>query len=782
MIWDLRLALRALRRQPAPTIAVVLTVGLAVAANTALFSIFDGLVFRPLPYRDADRIVHVEIPSAVRRVLPDEERDRADAALVATPLLADRFAMRGAVLFEDGAADVEAWNIRPSGIEPAGFAVLGARPLLGRLLTEDDIGVARPAPRPVLLRESLWRSRLGADPALIDQVIEVPGVILRRPLRLVGVLPDEFRLPDGANLWVAQRRGSERLANFARLAPGATIEQVAAAVPHVAVTPLRDYVRPEGAFALAVLLAATGLLLLVAWVQVAALLFARAVGRTAELGVRLALGASRRRLMRQFAAESFLVAVAALAVAWVMTPALTTGIIRLLPEAITRGQTLTPDLRALFFSGAVSIAGVVLLSLMPIEVVRRASPLVLIRSGDLGHVRRGAGRLRAGMLVAQLALTTVLVYMAGLATHSFTTIGGINLGFDPDDVVAIHLPPVTVVGSSGTELRAHLDRQRQQWQETFVALGSLQGVEAAAAGLLPFSEWTFTGGGSTTVAAPGLSEPISARQAYITPDYVRVMRLTVTEGRVPTEDAVAGEGQAVVNTTLARLLEPAGPAMGQRVELFNGREFRIVAVVDDFVHRRPDQPVEPLIAPLQRGPQGGVIVARLDGTVPHDIAVSAIGATFDRIWPENPSREVLFVSDLADRAIADYRARAVLLGLIGVLCVPLALTGIAGALSYATSERLREIGIRLALGARPGTIRATVLRRAFAALGAGLVAGLAGGALMGRLMSSYLFGVRPLDATTVAGVVAALAVLTYLAAVWPANRAARVGPAEVLRR
>jgi len=778
--FDLRLAIRALRRQPIPVLAVIVTVGLAVAVNTALFSVFDGLIFRPLPYRNADRLVHVEIPFEVWRALPAEERDRAEAALVGTPLLAERFEMRGAVLLEEGAADVEAWNIRPAGIEPAGLALLGATPLVGRLLTENDIEIGRSGPRPVLIRESLWRSRFGADPALIGQVVDIPGVILKKQLRLVGVLPDHFRLPDGANLWVAQRRVSERLANFALLAPGATGAQLEAAVPHVAVKPLRDYVRPDGAFALAVLLAATGLLLLVAWVQVASLLFARAAARSAELGVRLALGASRRRLMRQFAAESLLVAVAALALAWVFTPAMTTAIVALLPEAVTRGQVLTPDARTFAFSMAMSIAGVLLLSLMPIDVVRRASPLLLMRGGETGQVKRSAAPLRTSLLVAQLAVTTVLVYMAGLATHSFSAIGALDLGFDPEDVVAIQLPPVTVVGSSTAEMRAHLDRQRQQWQETFIALGALPGISAAAGGHLPFYASTLAGGGRTAVTVRGLPDPVPARQAYLTPDYVRVMRLTVTEGRMPAEDELGGEAQAIVNATLARVLEQTGPAVGQRVDV-NSRTFRVAAVVADFVSRRPDQPVEPVIAPLQRSPQGGVILARLDGTAPRETVVAAIRATFDRIWPDNPSREVFFVSDLATREIGDYRARAVLLGLIGALCVPIALVGLVGALSYATSERQREFGIRLALGARPRTLGIDVLLRAYAVLGPALAVGLAGGTLMGRLMSSYLFGVKPLDIGTVSIVIASLAVLTSLAALWPAHRAASLDPAHILR-
>jgi predicted permease len=781
MPFDLRLALRALRRQPALTSAVVLTVALAVAANTALFSIFDGLIFRPLPYRNAERIVHAQIPTDVRRAMANEDRTRLEDTLATTPLLVDRFEMRGAVLLEQGAADVEAWNIRPAGVEPAGLAVLGAVPIAGRLFTEDDLDVNQPAARPVLIREDLWRSRLGGDASLIGQVIDVPGVILQRQLRLVGVLPESFRLPDGANVWVAQRRSSSTSVNFGVLAPTATLEQLRAALPGMAVTPLREHVRPDGSFAFGVLLLATGLLLLVAWVQVGALTFARAAGRVGELGVRLALGASRRRLVRQFAAEGLLVTVASLALAWVVTPALTTGIVHLLPDEIARGQLLTPDLRTLAFSALISVAGVLVLALLPVEVVRRSSPVGLLRGGDFGDVRRGASKLRTGMLVAQLAVTTVLVYMAGLATHSFAAIGDVDLGFDGEDVVAIQLPPITVMGSSNEERRAHIARQQQQWGDTFDAFRELPGVESVASGRVPFYANAFTGGGGMAVTLPDLTDPVVASYAVLTPDYVRVMRIPVAEGRVPDEDELSsGDQPAIVNEAFARRLESLGPVLGRRVEV-NRRTVRIAAIVRDFVTDRPDRPIAPRIAPLIRRPQGGFILARLDGTVPVNDAVAVLGATFDRIWPDNPSREVFFVSDLSARAISEYRARAVLLGLIGLLCVPLALAGIAGALSYATTQRLREIGIRLALGAGPRDIRRRVVGHAFAALGFGLVFGLAGGMLMGRLMAAYLFGVRPLDPITVTAVVGVLTAVAWLASLWPARRAGRIQPMEALR-
>jgi putative ABC transport system permease protein len=238
-----------------------------------------------------------------------------------------------------------------------------------------------------------------------------------------------------------------------------------------------------------------------------------------------------------------------------------------------------------------------------------------------------------------------------------------------------------------------------------------------------------------------------------------------------------------VNGALAARLAATGAVIGRTVNIStatNG-ETTVVGVIQDFVVDRPDRAPAPMLVRLRREPTGGYIEVRMASDAPMPGTLDAIRATLDRVWPDNRSRQVMLVSDLADAAIADYRARAVLLGLIGALCLPLALAGIAGALSYATSQRLREIGIRVALGAGPRDIRRRVVGRAFVAVSIGLAAGLGGGVLMGRLMSAYLFGVRAVDGWTAVGAVAVLIVTTWVASIVPARRAARVDPATALR-
>jgi putative ABC transport system permease protein len=776
MRLDLRLAWRALRRQPVLAIAVALTVGLAVAANTALFSVFDGLMFRPLPFPDAERIVHVDLPIEVRRTLPADDLRSLVTLMTESSLLEQRVIAAPFVGFEEGAADVEAWGLRPVSVTSDWFTLLGVSPVRGRDLFDGDDN------NRVMLSESLWRARYNADPDLIGKAIDLPGMLFGRRPVLWGVLPADFSQPDGANVWFPSRAPLTSF-NYARLAAGVTLEQVRATLPRVVVTPLREHLRPDDALALAVLLGATGLLLLVAWVQVAALLFARAAGRAAEIGVRLALGASRARVVRQFAAEGLLIAAAGLTIAMVVSPLLTRGVIALLPDAMTAGQSLEVDARAMVFAALVSLVGVLFLALIPIDIVRRSHPLGLLRGTVFGTVRTGAARTRGVMLMAQLAVTVVLIYMSGLAVQSASRIARVDLGFTPDNLVGLRMPPVTTRGSGTTSIRAHIELQRQRTVDLLDGLRALPGIATVAHGGLPFYSGRTLSSNRFPVAVTGQDNTVLAAINSISATYPGALGLTIIEGRMPAGTEVAASpAMALVNETLARQLATFGPVIGQRLTV-NRSESVVVGVVGDFVTSRPDLPVWPEVMPIARDlrAQPPFVLVRLEAGEAGDRAVAGIRDTFDRIWTDNPSRELFFVPELAARAVADYRARATMLALIGVLCLPLAVVGISGALSYAIAQGRRDIAIRLALGAEAGDIRRAVTRRALAASLSGLALGLLAALGTGRLMSSYLFGVRAADPATLAVVAALLLSIAWLAAWLPARRASLIQPADALR-
>ncbi len=459
MLFDLRLAVRALQRQRATTAAAVLTVGLAVAANTALFSVFDGLLFRPLPFANVDRLVHIAVPTDVRRSLSREALLELTTRMGSTPLLERRFIAQPSLLLEEGAADVQAWGLRPASVSKGWFELFGVVPVVGRLVDPgNDTGF--------LMGEDLWRTRYGADPSLIGTPVRLPGMIFTNTTVLAGIVPKEFSLPDGANIWFGNGTSVPQYFNFARLAGEASIDQVRAMLPGAVVTPLREHVQPDGAFALAALLSATALVL-----------------------------------------------------GWILTPVLTRGVVMLLPDEMTRGQLLSPDLRALGCAAAVSLVGVLILALVPFDVVRRGSPLGLMRGSAVGGGSIGTGRWRTGMLVAQLAVTVVLLYMSGLAVSSASRLAAVDLGFNPDRVLAFRQPPLTTTPISGAaatpeERRAHIARQIQAVSDTYEALRQLPGVVAAAGGRIPFLETRIGGGASVPFDAAWLP---AKRASHIQP-------------------------------------------------------------------------------------------------------------------------------------------------------------------------------------------------------------------------------------------------------------------------
>lgn len=795
---DARYGVRVLGRQPAVTAAIILTLAVAIAANTALFSIFDGLLFRPLPYTTPDAIIRIDRPNN----LPGAEFTELQDGLLATSMLTDRAQVSLGGLFEMGTQAVTDWGLAPAVVTPSFFDLLGVRPSYGRAFVADDRDRTNGGPRPLILGHELWRTRFGADPDIVNRVIEIPGTIFRNSWVVVGIMPPGFDFPSGSNLWAPVSQQQDYAPQFARLADGITIEMLQRQFPVATFTPLREYLRPRGAMAFAFLLGATGLLLVVAWVQIAALLFSRAIARGREIGVRLALGASHGRLIRQFGTEAVLVASAALVLSWLMARPLTAFVVRLLPAEITVGQMLEPDSRTLLFTCALSIVGVLLLTLLPAGFVRRTSTTDLLRGGGAGRARTSPLRVRSLLTMTQIAVTAALLYMAGLAVQSFSSVSAAPLGFEPARMVAVRLPVVTVTtrvlepGAAPVVDREDLSRQMQLQLEVVEAVRSVPGVlHAASAERHPLQ----TGSPRTqtvTSKAAGSAIRVDAHITNVTAGFAATLGLPLMEGRDATPDdlgdrigivsnnsAPASVGSimvvnsvVLVNQTLARALEPFGPVPGQVITVGND-DYRVLGVIGDFADGRPDQPPRPhVFVPAATAP---FVIARLAPDVPG--AEAGIRATFDRLWADRASRQIIRIEDEHVRTTADYRARSILLTLLGVLCLPLAIVGLIAAQMDAVRQQTRDIAIRLALGAEPADVRRRVVLRAVATVVGGLALGLAGGIGVGQLMSAYLYGVEALDAASVAIVASLLLGVSLFAALWPASRAARIAPALVLR-
>jgi putative ABC transport system permease protein len=643
----------------------------------------------------------------------------------------------------------------------------------------------------IVISFDVWRNVFHADPSVVGQEVEVPG--LRAPFgayrSLIGVMPPGFEFPQGTNVWAGRSEYGGVVANdpnYLRLAPGATIDALRRAYPAVTFTPLREHVRPRGAAAVAVLVASTGLLMLVAWVQVSSLLLARSAGRAPEMGVRLALGATRRRVARQFATEALVIAAASLALGWLATPALVRVIVSLLPPELTIGQVIATDARTFAFAGFLSVVGVVIVALAPLDVLRRSSPLGLLRGTLFGDAGTSAVRLRTSLLIGQLALTTVLLYMAGLAFRSFQEATTTDVGFSPDHVLAFRLPPTNgnLIANATPTLLAYIAGQRQRFAETIPRLRAMPGVVAAGGGRIPLVADLFNGAALRPIQmlASRDGQSIDAYYSRVTSQYAAAVGLRIREGRafVPGDS----EGSVLINETMARRLAAFGPVIGQRLATtYNAYE--VIGVFDDMAISHPDESPAPEMLAFWRDQFFSsvvpTIVVRVRGPEDETAVIKRMQAMLAEVFPAEPPRRIIRLSDEVHRATGEHRARLMVLGMIGLLCLPLAAAGVGGALLHAVRQRTREIGVRLALGAEARDIQRPFLAQAFTCVGVGLTVGLAASFAIGRWMSAYLYGVRAIEPWTIVVVALALATVGGLSGWWPAYRASTIDPSVVLR-
>ena len=771
---------RRFRKQPIVCVAVLVTIGVAVATNTALFSVFDGLLFRPLPYKDADRIVHMEVQSSTRLSLPREGVVVLTERAATTNSLTARADARPVTLFDPtGVATLE-WQIRAIRVSPSLFTLLGVRPVLGRVIQEHDLHDPRYV---VLLGYDLWKARFGADPSIIGRSVEIPGASLDTRWRVVGVMPEGFSFPEGANFWIPSYAGypSPAVMPYARLSEGVTTGALRAELAGVSVTPLRERVRPRGAVALGVLLVASGLLLLLAFVQVSALMLAQAASRITDIGVRLALGASRLQLAGHFALEGGLLVGLALGLATLLSPAITALIVRALPAEITRGQYLDPDIRAFMSAAGFSMMGLLVLTMVPIDLIRRSSPLTLLRGRALGDLRARATRVRNGLFVAQLAIVTLLVYLTALMFSSYVRTLETDVGFDPTDLVAIRMPRGDGLVSGGP--KAQLNRQRALVAETIAVLRTLHGVRAVAGAHF----WPMQRDGLRPDSLPTQSDPnrfpTPGRYGVISPGFPAVLGLELISGAEPVtaelEEIGArsppGEQLALANVALARELEPFGPPVGQLVA---GR-FRIVGVVPDVKLERPDRAAEPTLFHYLHPPgQPAVVLVRLEPG--RSAEAVGIPTSLARIWGAHAARPVS-IEDAIDLATSDHRARVFLLGLISSLTIPLAFIGVVGALTLDVTERTRDIAVHLALGAPAGFIERRVALRAVQLTAIAMAIGLSIAMGLNTVMRAALLGVATFDARALLVSMGLVLTVVWMAALIPARRASRINPIDALR-
>ena len=801
-------------RRPALAAAVILPIALAIAVNTALFSVMDGLLFRPLPFDRPHELIAIDYrytgdrpPDIMFMPHLSAERERLRDALEGSPLIS---AATQAGFTRNLWTDTPELGVQPVAADSRFFRLLGLDPLVGAHFNKDDEQIGQSAaagvPIPVIIGHGLWKRVFGEDPNVLG-VRDLGG----QRVRIVGVMPAGVKFPGETTLWAARRTVTNRPPTYARLAAGASTEQLAARFPDLQFTPLEDDVRPDGATTLVVLFAAACLLLVVAWVQVGALVFAGTVGRVHELGVRLALGAGRSRVVREFALENVILAGAAFGVAWLAARPLTAFVVSALPIDLTSGQYLEPDARTFVFACGVSLVGLAFLTLLPLGLIRHTSPLQLLQ-GRAGGLPFRAERIRYVLLVAQVTLTTTLLYLSGLMVHSFVQASTYDYGFDSERVLLFTppLPPLPVdidlskYAKGDAEVHARLVRQDLWVRDTLEVLRSAPSVIAAASfGHVPLTTRgerfgsskpgapTWPPRGAQTISLNGrkveLDTPI--RGNVVSPDFVRALGATLIAGQSFNAPDTATENAIVINETLARRLAsvatpdgvPVG-VVGSSIFINNERRaYRIVGVISDLVYGSPNEAALPQTFQLSSKVSGYVIVIRTRGGV--DAALPELRTVLQRIWgPDLPSWHFSLLRDAWHAGLTPFRGNALLLSLVGGFCVPLAAIGLMGALLYSVRVRAREIAIRIALGAEPITVSRAVVMRSVTMVGFGLALGTGLGVAAGRATSHQLFNVHPADPWTIAAVAAALLTTGWLAALIPAAHAARTDLAVALRQ
>jgi predicted permease len=777
-------------------VSIVIPISLAVAITSALFSVVDGLLLRPLPLAEADRLVAFE---------PTEGTDGGPAAIFWAPWLAaerDALAARldrsrffvGTATAGDGwlgMGDVYALReleLKVSAVSVGFFETMGMLPALGRPLSLDDQRVmdafgsrdTPDVPMPAVISHSVWVRLFSRNRGAVGTTATLSQGI--RPIVVVGVMPPGLQFPGDTSLWVPRRTSSGFPPLYGRLASDADLPQVRAAFPELKITPLRDTLRPGGTAAIVLLMAAAATLQLLAWVQVGSLLLAYAVGRARDIGVRLALGASHARITRQFVIGGLMMTTASVAIAWLALPWLVTFVVGRLPLGLTLGLNIQADERVLGFTCAASAVGLLLLSLLPASVVRRTSARQLL-GGTLSGLRLSAARVRNGLLIAQIALTAVLLYLSGLAANSYARAVSYDYGFDAENVLVFR---------AGAGMRVDVDDEPVVMRATRDAIASVPGVASASIfNSAPFAEgvslgnWPFSNERLSVHQITDINgrpvAPIRTRVQSVERNFLRTLGARLVAGwSFEDADWATLNEVAVVNETLARQIAPLGDAIGTtvRTQYFRGR---VIGIVRDLVQTGPAVAVEPqLFHPRRQNAfSGDVILARTES--PDRRIWLAIMAAAQQHWGPLPRTRLSPLAADLDEVLAPWRSQAELLTLIAVFGLPLAATGISGTLMYAVRSRTRETGIRLALGADPRFVYRQVVLQSLRTVTVGLAIGTIAGVGAARAALSVLFEVQPLDLPTLAACAAGLLAIGWLSARIPASRAARIQPADALR-
>jgi predicted permease len=810
---DIAYGFRTLRRAPTFTLTAILTIALGVGANTAIFSVVHGIVFKPLPFPAPEQLVRVwsANPGADSRQAPVSPVDLDDWRAQRS-----RIADIGGWWFADGGSGVDLTGsgdpqrLSVAFVTPGFFPTLGVRPLLGRLPREDEM-VRGGDDRVIVLSHGFWQGRFGADSSLLSSAVTLNG----EPYRVVGVMRPEMRFPsDRVEAWIPYStipdqaipriRAVRILDVVARMKTGTSVAQasqemnaitarLAATYPEDAnwneatVIPLADAITGNVRRGLLALLGAVGFVLLMACVNVASLLLARSTLREREVALRLSLGATPGRVVRQMLTESVLLSLIGGAVGVAGATFGSRALLVIAAGQLPRTSEIGLDGTVLLFALAASIITGVLFGLAPALRARHTDLQTSLREAGRGLVSGSGQRLRTGLVVSEVALAVVLIVGAGLMTRSFIQLLRVDLGFRPERLLAVNFTINTTKHPGAL--------YRQYYRDVIDRVRDLPGVKSAGAA----KDAPFRGNGERVGFVPeGLTvgageQPPAAPMIHISDGYFATIGARMLEGReYAYEDgalrATSPDSQpifdgirtVIVNRALAEQHFPGVSAVGKTLR-FGQTSMPIIGVVNNIRQTTVEDPVQPTVY-INNMMNARVRVTLVARTVGEPLQMA--GAVRDAIWSVDREQTITSIStfdQFVGEAVARPRLLTILLGLFGTLGLVLGAVGLYGVLSYLVSSRQREIGVRIALGAPRRAVLGMVVRRGLLMTAAGTAIGLVAAFALTRYLRDVLFGVEPTDPTTYALVLVSMLAVAGVASAIPARRAATVDPAIAFR-
>jgi putative ABC transport system permease protein len=814
IVRDLGYGARNLWRTPGFTAVALLALALGIGANTAIFGVVNAVLLRPLPYKDADRLVtilHYGVnPVATANYIDWRDQSHSFEAMAAADAWSANLTNR------DPSDSNPAEHLAGLKVTQNLLPLLGIEPLLGRWFIpgEDQEG----AEHEVVLSYRLWQRRFNGDRNLVGNPIVLNG----EAYTAVGVMPPSFKFAPfwaiHAELWVPDafgnsihERGGNHLRVFGRLKPGITLAQARADMATVSarlekeypatnrdivVRPLKENVVGKIETPLLLLLGAVGFVLLIACANVAHMLLARTSDRQKEIAVRVALGASRARVMGQFMTENLLLAAVGAAAGLLLALAGTKALVALSPAYIPRVETIAIDNHAVLFLISITVLTALVFGLMP---------AMHAAAGNLSHSLKDGGRgdsdglrrnqLRSFLVASEFALAFMLLIGAGLTIRSFFALESVDPGFNPHNVLSM------VVSVAGTQ-EAEPHRRSLFYRALLQKIRTLAGVESVGAiNHLPLAGDLWDRGFEIDGRPkPRPGEGPDAIYRIVMPGYFETMRLPLKRGRFITgQDDMHAPGVVIINERAAREYWPGQDPLGQRITIpggDSGQTIRLTVIgvmanakqADWASDSDPEMYLAALQSPDFLGDNAAPIashmtyitlVVRTVGN-PADLvpAVERTVRSFDRNLPIS---EVVTMDGAIAEANAEPRFEMFLLGVFGAVALVLAAIGIYGVMNYSVSKRTREIGIRISLGASRADVLRMVLRQAMLQALAGTAAGIAGAVLLSKLMTKMLYGIQPTDPLTFGGVTLVLAFAALLATSMPARKAAQIEPIVALR-